>query len=97
MKLFVGLAFAAVMANAGLINQAQQQFKDNSGISAANQNKLQRLFNRFGMMAQREAKQLGINFNFKNVIRNLGNNQHVKKAENSVENAVNQALNSNQG
>ena len=91
MKLYLGLAFAAVMANAGVIDQAAKQFQENSGISAANQKKLtslaQKTLNQYGQMAQKEAKKVGITFNFKKVMKNI-NQQYAGKAQNAIEGAA---------
>ena len=96
MKLYLGLAFAAVMANAGVIDQAAKQFQENSGISAANQKKLtslaQKTLNQYGQMAQKEAKKVGITFNFKKVMKNI-NEQYAGAAEDAIESAAAAAQN----
>merc|ERR1711976_461369 len=96
MKLYLGLAFAAVMANAGVIDKAVKQFQENSGISAANQNKLETLAKQYvaqyGNMAQQEAKKIGITFNFKKVMNNI-NRQYGETAQNAIESAASDAEN----
>merc|ERR1711972_462561 len=96
MKLYLGLAFAAVMANAGVIDQAQKQFQENSGISAANQNKLETLakqyMGQYGKMAQQEAKKVGIKFNFNQVMNNI-ERQYKDAAANAIESAASDAEN----
>ena len=96
MKLYLGLAFAAVMANAGVIDQAEKQFQENSGISAANQNKLENLAKQYlaqyGKMAQQEAKKVGIKFNFNQVMNNI-QRQYAGAAANAIESAASDAEN----
>merc|ERR1712178_450866 len=96
MKLYLGLAFAAVMANAGVIDKAVKQFQENSGISAANQNKLETLAKQYvaqyGQMAQQEAKKIGITFNFKKVMNNI-ERQYADAAANAIESAASDAEN----
>merc|ERR1711972_494377 len=96
MKLYLGLAFAAVMANAGVIDQAAKQFQENSGISAANQNKLETLAKQYvaqyGKMGQQEAKKVGIKFNFNQVMNNI-NRQYADAAANAIESAASDAEN----
>merc|ERR1712178_37147 len=96
MKLYLGLAFASVMANAGVIDQAAKQFKENSGISAANQNKLETLAKQYvaqyGKMAQQEAKKVGIKFNFNQVMNNI-ERQYADAAANAIESAASNAEN----
>merc|ERR1712079_706027 len=96
MKLFLGLAFAAVMANAGkLMDKYEKEVRDQSGITTKNQNKLEKYVekvaedavNEYGKKAQDAAKSIGIKFNFKQVIRNL-NKQFGKKAEKAVESSI---------
>merc|ERR1712187_80704 len=94
-----GLALAAVMANAGVIDQAQKQFQENSGISQANQKKLQQKIEQYGKMAQQEAKKFGIKFNFKQVMNNVQSKYEVpakkaiNKAANNAQAQINQAKN----
>merc|ERR1712072_902811 len=89
-------AFAAVMANAGVIDQAQKQFQENSGISPANQNKLatlaQQTLAEYGQMAQKEAKKVGIKFNFNQVMNNI-ERQYKDAAVNAIESAASDAQN----
>merc|ERR1711972_1254462 len=96
MKLYLGLAFAAIMANAGVIDQAAKQFQENSGISAANQNKLETLakqyMGQYGKMAQQEAKKVGIKFNFNQVMNNI-ERQYKDAAANAIESAASDAEN----
>merc|ERR1711972_1042571 len=91
---YLGLAFAAIMANAGVIDQAAKQFQENSGISAANQNKLETLAKQYvaqyGKMAQQEAKKVGIKFNFNQVMNNI-NRQYADAAANAIESAASDA------
>merc|ERR1712130_586369 len=94
MKLYIGLALAAVMANAGVINQAEKQVRENSGIKPANQAKLEKLakkyLQKYGTMAQTEASKVGINFDFNQVGRSLQakyGNQVVQYVENAAGNA----------
>ena len=94
MKLYLGLALAAVMANAGVIDQAQKQFQENSGISQVNQDKLQTLAKqaiaKYGKMAQQEAKKVGIKFNFKQVMNKV-QAQYEAPAKQAINKAANNA------
>merc|ERR1711941_15200 len=76
------------MANAGVINQAQKQFQQNSGINQANQDKLARLAKQYGEMAETEAKKVGVNMNLNQVMNKI-NSQYGQKTENAIHDASN--------
>ena len=85
MKFYLGLAFAAIMANAGVIDKPKQLDKPEINmIHQKTEDLVQKYIDQYGNLGQKEAKKVGVNFDFKQVTNNVAT-KYGQQTQDAVE------------